>query len=102
MGSDATPVCTGDPGGGVPDVQWLAHEFGHYMGLNHTFYDDLLADTRPDPVFDGCLAPHSATGTSGGTTVDTNNVMSYYYNDTPIITPMQSSITRAEAFARGY
>lgn len=100
MGSNATPVCTD-----VPDTQWLAHEFGHYMGLTHTFAfnnDDLLSDTRPDPVFDDCLAPHASTGTFNGTTVDTNNVMSYYYNDAVRITRMQASLTRAAAYQRGY
>lgn len=99
LGSNAKLVCID-----VPDTQWLAHEFGHYMGLNHTFFSDgdLLPDTRPDPQAAACLAAHSATGTVNGATVDTNNAMSYYYNDTVVITPMQASLTRAAAFARGY
>jgi hypothetical protein len=70
----------------VPNVWLLAHEFGHYMGLLHTFnqYDsyasavnawilagnderawdhDLLTDTRPEPFITtlNCLAPKSPT-----------------------------------------
>jgi hypothetical protein len=100
LGSNTDVVC-----GNVPNTQWLAHEFGHYSGLTHTFYfnsDDLLSDTRPDPEADWCLAPHSATGIFNGATVDTNNLMSYYYNDSVRISPMQASLTRANAFARGY
>jgi hypothetical protein len=32
----------------LPDVNWL-HELGHHNDLIHTFDNDLVADTRPDP-----------------------------------------------------
>ena len=83
MNPSTTYVCTN-----VPDTQWLGHEFGHYMGLSHTFWDtaqtetdscnnqgnlnaDTLFDTPDDPFYGAgdssnpltCLAPHSSTGT---------------------------------------
>lgn len=100
MGSNATLVC-----GNVPDTKWLAHEFGHYSGLTHTFAfngDDLLSDTRLDPSGPACLAPNTPTGVFGGAIVDTDNVMSYYYNTNVRISRMQASLTRANAYARGY
>jgi hypothetical protein len=71
------------------------------MGLLHPDAD-LLQDTRPDPGGDWCTAPNSPTGVVNGVTVDTNNAMTYYYNSTPVITPMQGSMVRATAYARGY
>jgi len=100
MGSNSTFVCNN-----VPDTQWVAHEFGHYLGLGHTFFGDgdLLSDTRPDPQADSCLAPHTATGVApDGSIVDTNNPLSYYYNDAIKITPFQAGLARAGAFTRGF
>ena len=99
IGNPATtaPVC---PPSTVPNVRWVAHELGHYMGLQHPGGGefDRLPDTRPDPGFAECLAPHSPTGTQDGVTVDTNNIMSYYYNETHVITPNQASIVRGTSY----
>jgi len=99
-----TQVCTSSGLPVVNDVRLWAHEFGHYMGLSHlgTGDHDLLADTRPDPMGDYCLAPHSPTGTISGQTVDTNNIMTYYYNPSYLITPTQAQIVRQTAYARWY
>src|SRR5262249_24749697 len=92
--------------GDVPNNAWLAHEFGHYMGLTHTFAEDYVTDTRPDGYVDGvtskCLAPHTPTGNLNGSLLDTNNPMSYYYNVAMKISPMQAGVTRTAAFVRGY
>jgi hypothetical protein len=122
--------------GDVSNTQWLAHEFGHYMGLNHTFVGDFadnasaskflqdngdnavvfdgdkLLDTNPDPFYGGleCIGPHSSTATvalhgSWGPVafaVDTNNVLSYYYNANVRISAKQAALTRATSFARGF
>jgi hypothetical protein len=90
-------VCTD-----VPNTKWLSHEFGHYMGLAHTYYEDWLSDTRPDPKGDPCTNAYGPTGKVNGQIVDTSNVMSYYYNVAPTITPMQASIVRSLAYVRGY
>jgi hypothetical protein len=91
---------------GQPDVydrkHW-AHEFGHYMGLAHTFTgdNDLLSDTKSDPGgINYCLAPRSPTNPAG--TIDTDNIMSYYDNLSHRITPLQAQAVRQTAFARWY
>jgi hypothetical protein len=101
---DTSYIVTGQIGNGlacnnsVADTKTLTREVGHYLGLVNTSFvngDDLISDTRPDPQFDPCLAPHAPTGTFNGTTVDTNNAMSGYYNDTSVLTRMQSAQARA-------
>jgi hypothetical protein len=101
LASNFSPaVC---PGTIVTNTQLLSHLFGFYLGMVDTFSfngDDLISDTRPDPRADSCLAPTTPTGVFSGATVDTNNVMSGYFNKTPIITAMQSSQARAAAYVR--
>ena len=87
---------------GVPDVRFVSHEFGHYMGVNHTAPEDFLSDTHPDPSADPCLAPNTPTGIFNGAVVDTNNVMSYYYNNNPLITHQQASIVRSASYLRTF
>jgi Ricin-type beta-trefoil lectin domain-like/Ricin-type beta-trefoil lectin domain len=97
-GNSGFPVCSN-----LPNTQLMSHLFGFFMGMVDTFAfngDDLISDTHPDPRADICLAPHTPTGTVNGATVDTNNVMSGYLNDTPVITPMQAAQARAAAYVR--
>jgi len=99
----------------VEDKRHIAHEFGHYMGLQHTFPadnsfpidNDLLSESFPDPHFEDCLDPFAASppGTAsgpGGVVVNTDNVMSYYYHVTPRIGPNQAAIVRGTNYARFY
>jgi hypothetical protein len=94
-------ICPVDP---IPNTRFLGHEFGHYMGLNHTFADDSLWDTAPDPSADTCTATLMPWGTDvrTGQIIETNNIMSYYNNIDYIITPMQAALTRAAAYFRLY
>lgn len=121
----------------VPNISWLAHEFGHYVGLMHPFvitddqtkasaylkangddktaFDgDRLLDTPPTPFWqtdeEKCIGPTQPTavvtldGTTGPVdfTVNTDNVMTYYYNVAPTVTPQQAAITRATSWQRGW
>jgi len=102
MMSASQTVCPANP---VPGSSWLAHEYGHYMGLGHTDFvsgDDLLNDTRLNPGVDACLSTHTPTAVGPtGTIVDTDNVMASY-NANLRITPQQASLVRHGAYARGY
>ena len=94
------------------DTQWLSHEFGHYMGLNHAgpWDTDLLSDTPPDPGCSDCLSPLTPTACSdcttstpcdpGAFTILTNNPMGHFRNVAVQITPMQASLVRATAWTR--
>jgi hypothetical protein len=102
------PINTGEacPGTGVQDDIHWSHEGGHYMGLSHPGPgdSDRLLDTRPDPVLGSCLSPLTSPGTdpNTGNPIDTDNVMSYYYNIAPRITVSQAQIVRATTYARWY
>jgi len=112
-GFDVTTVC------GVQNAFLLAHEVGHYFGLNHTFrtfktkaeaagvlrsagnkpgtFDaDGLAETPPEPFIDELQCTGDTTVTLNGVPFSLNrkNVMSYYHNDTKSLTPEQVRIVR--------
>lgn len=96
LGSSSELVC-----GDVPLTGWIAHEFGHYMGLAHTFDpDDNLADTHAIPGTDECLSPHASPASINGQLADTDNIMSYYRHVEPKITRMQASLLRQAEYVR--
>ncbi len=104
-------ICTG---GSAPNTRYLAHEFGHYMGLQHVMPsdNDLLGDTlSSDPGgVDPCLAPTTPSPPGNYTyskfgfsiTINTDNIMSYFHHVTPRITTSQASIVRGTSYARFY
>lgn len=121
LGNEAL-LCGGVAG---PDTALFAHEFGHYIGLAHSFTDegsqanaaaragnpdnfdgDAQEDTPPNPFWGGqeCIAPTQKYGVvtlNGKSFVFlANNIMTYYNNVSRDMTPGQASLTRAERFVR--
>jgi hypothetical protein len=93
----------------IPGTQFLAHEFSHYMGLAHTFLGDGdgLSDTLNDPMNSttqvasgACASTLTPTAILGGQIVRTDNAVSYFYNISPKLTPMQAQLVRAAAWYR--
>jgi len=97
----------------VPNTRYLAHELGHYLGLQHVMAEDndLLGDTMAHPVTaPDCAAPFSP-GPLGdavidfhgvNVTINTDNIMSYYHHISPRITTSQAAIVRGTSYARFY
>ena len=96
--NSSPPVCAN-----LRNTQLVSHLFGFFTGLVDTFRVQRRrpdSDMRFDPQQDPCLAPQTPTGTFNGATVDTNNVMSGYFNATPVVTAMQASQARAGEYVR--
>lgn len=68
------------------DEYILSHEFGHYLGLLHTFEEDFVDDT---PFHKQHICHNVPL-----------NIMSYCHSDNPVITPGQ--ISRARYFLQHY
>jgi hypothetical protein len=111
---------------GLSHVFAAGHADGYAAGAAYTaagnstavFDGDRLADTWPDPVIgnSNCIAPTQPWTwtwlqgfwgtwpfiiTSIAIPVSTENVMSYYFNVSPAITPQQAGIVGATAYMRG-
>jgi hypothetical protein len=78
------------------DVHW-AHEFGHFMGLQHLYpgNNDLLAGTA-GAAFASCTDPLNPTNPLW------TIIMTLNYNNFHQISPSQARIVRQNAFLRWY
>jgi len=97
----------------------MAHELGHYFGLNHTFREfktrtaaaeafrsagskpsafdgDGLAETPPEPYIEELACTRDTTVLLNGIafSLQRNNVMSYYFSGTKTLIPEQVRIVR--------
>jgi hypothetical protein len=113
-GFDATTVCEG-----AQNIDLLAHELGHYLGLKHTFREfktkaeataalkrskfspvafdgDGLEDTAPEPYIEDVACTPVKTVTLNGVPflLLRDNVMSYYGGPAKTLTPGQVHIVR--------
>jgi ricin-type beta-trefoil lectin protein/pregnancy-associated plasma protein-A len=88
----------------VYNTRHWSHEFGHHLGLSHTFIGDgdRLTDTRVNNGGDDCAQPRISPATVNGVLTDTNNAMSYFYHVDRKITVSQAHIVRATSFTRFY
>jgi hypothetical protein len=117
IGEMKGPASTFCQNSAVQDTWFLAHELGHYFGLQHPFDvpigsdTDLLEDTAtvsispaPPPECLNPTGPVALWPATNGVLVNTNNVMSIsnFRHQAYTLTPMQRAIVRHGLFARGY